>query len=603
MKISKPIAIDVDGEKSSGKSRSGNGGGGGSEFEMTRRSEAEHCIHRLLLMSYFPSGFWSRLLTRVLADDSVVEIVRSYFIVPDEMCHDPVLGRIFVEQKPEWVCWQTGLELRYMDSTLFSMKQVMSKVNAGCDYSAMKLLLNQEESWTEVDTKNCSVLEVTLPQDTVVIKRPVRGVAGAAAKSALDDEDPIGYQALVLDANPRSVCQLLALAVEHIDTLLEDWYPSLGTRFLHTSEGKMLVTRLVPCPRCLAAQQVRSEDARAWQQDWSFLPPGIPRPDQPPQQQQRNPAPPKEHLPVRVSQESATSDKDSGVGAESPRGSQQNSSRRFEPENPDVVEATEEEEKEGDESKVYSFLVEECILDAFRGRHPACPVHGDLVLGQVAPDTVFLDLEDRLRVASDAIKLGDLIGRGAFGFVYEAALRQSRGQQAHHLQQQQYQSLQHGQGGVSGGQQQRSVAVKMLQPIDPGPDVRASAAAAFKANQSKWDRDPLQYACKAYCSARQELNILIHLRHPHIVPLVGICCSNPLSIVLELAPMGALDRKLRHYRRSGDRLPAKSVQLVILQIARALEYLHQHHIIYRYNEARSEKIDLRRRRHTRTFIF
>jgi len=27
-------------------------------------------------MSYFPSGFWSRLLTRMLADDSVVEIVR-----------------------------------------------------------------------------------------------------------------------------------------------------------------------------------------------------------------------------------------------------------------------------------------------------------------------------------------------------------------------------------------------------------------------------------------------------------------------------------------------------------------------------------------------
>ena len=30
-------------------------------------------------------------------------------------------------------------------------------------------------------------------------------------------------QAIVLDPNPKSVCQLLALAVEHIDTLLEDW--------------------------------------------------------------------------------------------------------------------------------------------------------------------------------------------------------------------------------------------------------------------------------------------------------------------------------------------------------------------------------------------
>jgi hypothetical protein len=30
----------------------------GPEYEMTRRSEPEHAIQRLILMSYFPSGFW-----------------------------------------------------------------------------------------------------------------------------------------------------------------------------------------------------------------------------------------------------------------------------------------------------------------------------------------------------------------------------------------------------------------------------------------------------------------------------------------------------------------------------------------------------------------
>ena len=65
------------------------------------------------------------------------------------------------------------------------------------------------------------------------------------------------------------MCQLLALAVEHIDTLLEDWYPSLGTRFLHTSEGKMLVTRMVPCPRCLTTHNER-ESKKSWQ-DFSFF--------------------------------------------------------------------------------------------------------------------------------------------------------------------------------------------------------------------------------------------------------------------------------------------------------------------------------------------
>ena len=55
LKISKPILLDGGGEK--GKEGKG-GKTGNSEYEMSKRSEAEHCIHRLLLMSYFPSGFW-----------------------------------------------------------------------------------------------------------------------------------------------------------------------------------------------------------------------------------------------------------------------------------------------------------------------------------------------------------------------------------------------------------------------------------------------------------------------------------------------------------------------------------------------------------------
>ena len=59
---------------------------------------------------------------------------------------------------------------------------------------------------------------------------------------------------------------------------------------------------------------------------------------------------------------------------------------------------------------MFSFLVEECILSAFEGRNPTCPSHGDLCLGHIAPDTVFLDLDERLRIANDNIKQGDLIG-------------------------------------------------------------------------------------------------------------------------------------------------------------------------------------------------
>ena len=79
-----------------------------------------------------------------------------------------------------------------MDSTLFSLKQVLGRTVATAaaaaaaggatatasssqvqhDYASMRMVLFQEESWTEVDTKQSAILEVMLPQDTVVIKRP-----------------------------------------------------------------------------------------------------------------------------------------------------------------------------------------------------------------------------------------------------------------------------------------------------------------------------------------------------------------------------------------------------------------------------------------------
>lgn len=87
------------------------------------------------------------------------------------------------------------------------------------------------------------------------------------------------------------------------------------------------------------------------------------------------------------------------------------------------------------------------------------------------------------------------------------------------------------------------MALKLLQPLNPGLSADEASVAAFEAAKAKWDRDPQQYASKAYCTARQELSVLIHLKHGHIVPLVGICV-NPLAIVLELAPLGALDTQL-----------------------------------------------------------
>lgn len=169
---------------------------------------------------------------------------------------------------------------------------------------------------------------------------------------------------------------------------------------------------------------------------------------------------------------------------------------------------------------------------------------------------IFMDLSECYLVKSEDISRGPLLGRGAFGFVFKATCK------------------------TRASRTIVPVAMKMLQPVAPGPRAKESAILAYKAALGKWERDPLQHSCKAYCTARQELAVLLTLKHPNIVPLVGVC-TQPLALVLDLAPMGALDSVLRHYRRSGARIGPYCFQSLVLQAARAMEYLHRRRVIYR----------------------
>lgn len=62
--------------------------------------------------------------------------------------------------------------------------------------------------------------------------------------------------------DPKIATRALAIVVNIIDDLLEDWFPSMGTRFMHTSEGVLLVDRLVACPKC-ASTSLDYEETKA----------------------------------------------------------------------------------------------------------------------------------------------------------------------------------------------------------------------------------------------------------------------------------------------------------------------------------------------------
>jgi len=67
-----------------------------------------------------------------------------------------------------------------------------------------------------------------------------------------------------------------------------------------------------------------------------------------------------------------------------------------------------------------------------------------------------MDLGERHLIRPDNIKRGSLLGRGAFGFVFKGTCR------------------------LRGSNTYIDVAMKMLQPVQPGANARQSAMIAYK---------------------------------------------------------------------------------------------------------------------------
>ena len=136
-----------------------------------------------------------------------------------------------------WTLWQNGISLYIGDVQIFAVKEIPYDCTSS-PYRDLnnKFQLKQEGIWNFIDISKTCILEIIFPATSLVITRV---------------NDNLEKTEIQQSINNQSLTSILSLCVDHIDILLEDWYPTLGTRFIHTSEGRFLVTRLIPCPKCL----------------------------------------------------------------------------------------------------------------------------------------------------------------------------------------------------------------------------------------------------------------------------------------------------------------------------------------------------------------
>ena len=258
----------------------------------------------------------------------------------------------------------------------------------------------------------------------------------------------------VRDSNIQTAARFLALTINHIDTLLQDWYPGLDTTNIY---GENLVTRLIPCQKCIkriismgAVPSQRHRVSRKDRDDGSegdensktnspyrqstFYVKNSDDDDH--EAPTRDVESTRNESPVRdtTSPSSDDSGSSSGLGTDSSFAAidPEDFSRESSPVNPNGNSERNEDEQDTSDSEtersrtssqtsgvppsprhgsgagkrvIATFEFEECVVVSHTADHVTCPIDGDLPLKEAAPDVVsnIITNSINLFINSDAI--------------------------------------------------------------------------------------------------------------------------------------------------------------------------------------------------------
>ena len=231
-------------------------------------------LRRFYFMTYVPSGFWPRLISRFLtsADFAVIVLKALGFNEKEveEIVKVMISGDLSTLVELEWSYWTTGVELWYKGYSLLRVAEIRPEGTFGdClpsssqsssysrtpsipfepveDCEDLSFQLNGQ--WLAVDETPNTGLEILVPDYICpsVIEREL----------PINDEESEYEPVFPVRESSWMAAQLFSQTVQQIDTLLEDWFPGIGSK----DGGKGMysvpyVNRVVPCPYCVGRAEV-----------------------------------------------------------------------------------------------------------------------------------------------------------------------------------------------------------------------------------------------------------------------------------------------------------------------------------------------------------
>ncbi|KAI6646758.1 Leucine-rich repeat serine/threonine-protein kinase 1-like [Oopsacas minuta] len=489
-------------------------------------------LRRFYFMLYMPSGFWPRLISRMMSNNSILELIRELLGQSLEDSEEDVspttryksgsaksFMTVFEHSKLNWSYWKTGIELWIEGKSVIRISEIMGtdfySRCSGSPYEAYEDTSDKSKMTTrkypDIQTQSLNpngqqhfktgVGPIDPYADTNMIIFAFNGAyqsVNALKRRGLEIliPDIISLNSVTSLEKSWTSAKLLARVVDFIDALLEDWFPGLGARNILPDEGIPKVVRLVPCPLCIGMGQ------------------------------------------------GSHSDNKSRCGKSAIRKKESNPSKRGFSIKDDRVNASVMISQAL--LNTYAFLVEELVFSSKESHFIDCANHNKVNIADIAPDLMFADIQYMV-LDSNCVDRNVYIDSGGFGDIFSGKLfRNPNGSEC------------------TTGDQGEEIAIKVQANSEKRGDSRT---------------DDKHVSMAGYLSMRAELSILESLSHPHIIKVLGLLL-NPYSMLVEWAPLGSLHAIVTSYWENNLSIQPHVLHKVICQVAEGIAYLHKKEIIY-----------------------